>query len=104
MENTSQSSEKRFQLKLDGKMTYGNYHELEAEVAEVMRHHPSFDVDLSAVDEVDLCGLHLIGLLQSVGHIVATSPAVDQASKCLLASLHAAALGRARRSERALQG
>ncbi|MFZ2852803.1 MAG: STAS domain-containing protein [Rhodocyclaceae bacterium] len=100
VENTSQRCEAGFQLKLDGKMTYEFYRELEDKVIDAMRRHKNLEVDLSGVEEVDLCGLHLIGLLQSVGHIVATSPAVDQASKHLLASLHAAALGRARRSER----
>lgn len=85
-------------LKFDGKMTHQFYRELEDQVIDAMRRHENLEIDLSGVEEVDLCGLHLIGLLQSVGTIVATSPAVEQASKHLLASLHAAALGRAKRS------
>ena len=63
-------------------------------------------MDLSAVDEIDLCGIHLLGLLQSFGGkevvIVATSPVVEQASARLLGSFRGASLGRVARKENAV--
>jgi hypothetical protein len=61
-----------------------------------MRHHKHLDVDLSGVREIDLCGIHLIRLLQTVGgkavDFVATSPIVERAVKGLISSSRAARL------------
>lgn len=89
-------------LKFDGKMTYECYSELEQKIIDAMRRYKNLEIDLSGVETVDLCGLHLIGLLQSVGTIVATSPAVAEASRRLLSTLQAASLGRAIKRERPL--
>ena len=86
-----------FLLKLEGKMTYEVYRDLEDKVIDAMRRYKKLDIDLSDVQEIDLCGLHLVGLLQHIGVIVAASPAVEQATKRLLVPLQAAPLGRLQR-------
>lgn len=98
MEKTCQLSEAPFLLKLEGKMTYEFYRALEDLVLETMRHHKNLAIDLSEVKEVDLCGLHLISLLQSKGVIVAMSPVVEQTAERLITTFHAAALGRSKNS------
>jgi anti-anti-sigma regulatory factor len=90
----------KFRLKFDGNMTHAHYRELEDRIIDAMRRYKNLEVDLSGVEEIDLCGLHLIGLLQSVATIVATSPVVAQASARLLSSLQSASLGRAIKRER----
>ncbi|MFZ4536013.1 STAS domain-containing protein [Propionivibrio sp.] len=100
MENLLQPSESPFLLKFDGKMTYPFYRELEERVTDAMQRYKCLEIDLSEVSEIDLCGLHLVGLLQSAGVIVAASPIVEQASRNLFSTLRSAALGRAVRSER----
>ncbi|MFZ4535352.1 hypothetical protein [Propionivibrio sp.] len=101
MESLPLERETAFQLKFAGKLTREFYRELEDRVIDAMRRYKKLEVDLSEVIEIDLCGLHLVGLLVSAGVIVATSAVVEQASKNLLGTLNAAALGRAKRSERA---
>lgn len=101
METISQFCEAAHILKFEGKMTHEFYRELEDKVIDAMRRHKHLAIDLSEVSEIDLCGLHLVGLLQSVGVIVAASPVVEHASRRLLSTLNAAALGRARKPERA---
>ena len=101
MENALQSGDTAFNIKFDGKMTHEFYKELEGRVMDAMRRHKKLAIDLSEVSEIDLCGIHLIGLLKSAGDIVATSPVVEQATRGLLSSLSAAALGRAARTDRA---
>ena len=96
-----QFGETAFCLKFDGKMTYEYYRELEDRIIDAMQRYERLEVDLSEVSEIDLSGIHLIGLLKNVGVIVATSAAVEQASKGLLASLSSAALGRLERVARA---
>jgi anti-anti-sigma regulatory factor len=99
MENPPQVGATPFYFKLDGKMTYEFYRELEERILHVMQHYKSLEIDLSEVVEIDLCGIHLIGLLQSAGVIVASSPVVEKASRRLLATLNSAALGRVKRSQ-----
>lgn len=66
-----------------GPMTCNNSREIENRIINAMRQNPKLDVDLSGVEEIDLCGIHLLGVLQSFGgeavRIVATSPTVDAA-------------------------
>lgn len=100
MGNSLRSSETAFCLKFGGKMTYEFYRELEDRVIDAMQRYGRLEIDLSEVSEIDLSGIHLIGLLKNVGVIVATSPLVEQASRGLLASLSAAALGRSERTDR----
>jgi anti-anti-sigma regulatory factor len=66
-----------------GPMTCNNSREIENRIISAMRQHPRLDVDLSGVEEIDLCGIHLLGVLKSFGgdavNIIATSPTVDAA-------------------------
>ena len=85
----------------DGSITYEYWAEQEDIIISAMRRYTSFEVDLSGIQEIDLCGIHLLGVLHSVGGknvtIVAPSSIVDQASKRLLASQRLASIGRAAR-------
>lgn len=55
----------------------------EDRIIEALRRFRNFEVDLSAVSEIDLCGVHLLSVLRKIGgaavSIVACSPAVEQA-------------------------
>lgn len=86
-----------------GSITYEYWREQEDIIIGAMRRYTSFEVDLSGIQEIDLCGIHLLGVLHSVGGknvtIVAASSIVDQASKRLLASQRLASLGRAARRD-----
>lgn len=70
-------------LIFSGPMTCRNSREIENRIISAMRQHPQLNVDLSGVEEIDLCGIHLLGVLQSHGgeavRITATSPSVDLA-------------------------
>ncbi len=88
-----------FRLKFDGKMTYEFYRDLEDRVIQAIRLNKKLEIDLSGVTKIDLCGLHFVGVLQSVGVIVATSPIVAETSRRLLCTLHSASLGRAKKRE-----
>lgn len=94
-------------LTFEGKMTFEVSRELEDRILSAMRSYRHLEVDLSGVREIDLCGIHLLGLLQSVGgkevRIVATSPVVEQASTRLLGSFRGASLARAARLENAVR-
>lgn len=71
------------QLVFSGPMTCNNSRQIENRIISAMRQYEQLSVDLSGVEEIDLCGIHLLGVLQSFGgdavHIVATSPTVDAA-------------------------
>lgn len=66
-----------------GPMTCDNSRAIENRIINAMRQNPHLNVDLSGVKEIDLCGIHLLGVLQSFGgdavRIIATSPTVDAA-------------------------
>ena len=70
-------------LVFDSAMTIKHATKIENMILDAMRRHPKVEVDLSRVDEIDLCGLHLLGFLDRFADkgivIIATSPAVDQA-------------------------
>lgn len=83
-----------FHLKFDGPMTFDYRNELEATIIDAMRRYKSLAVDLSAVREIDLYGVHLLGLLQSVGAIIALSPVVEHAAQRLLTPQRLCSLGR----------
>lgn len=91
------AGEAAFRLKLEGPMTFDYRQELESTIINAMRRHKSLEADLSDVREIDLYGIHLLGLLQSVGAVIAISPAVEEATKRLLTSCHGARLGRVAR-------
>ena len=64
-----------------GSMTSPFSREIEKQILDNMRQHQHLKVDLSGVRELDLCGIHLLGVLFSYGadaiHVVAASPAVE---------------------------
>lgn len=96
------------QLLFAGALTFEYAMEIEDRIIDALRRFSSFEVDLSAVTEIDLCGIHLLGVLHHLGgdrvKVLASSPVVDQASRRLLASSQAARLyGNAKR-EQALRG
>ena len=66
-----------------GPLTCSNSREIENCIISAMRQHRRLDVDLSGVKEIDLCGIHLLGVLKSfcgaAVNIIATSPTVDAA-------------------------
>lgn len=97
MNSSSLTEETTFCLKLDGPMTFERRQELEAVIINAMRRHKSLEADLSGVREIDIYGVHLLGLLQSVGAVVAISPVVEDAAKRLLRSYRGASLGRVAR-------
>lgn len=86
-----------FLLTLEGPMTFEHRQELEEIIIGAMRRHTKLAADLSSVREIDLYGVHLVGLLQSVGAVVAVSPVVEEVTKRLLTSYHGTRLGRVAR-------
>ena len=84
-----------FRLNVEIPMTFEYRHELESTIIDAMRRHQNLEADLSDVTEIDLYGVHLLGLLHSVGAVVAISPAVDATIRRLLSSpCRGASLGR----------
>lgn len=83
-------------LVLGSSMTMPHVRELEDQIIQAMRSHGKLEVDLSGVNEIDICGVHLLGMLQTLGgsdtHIVATSPVVDQQYSRLLSSYRSISL------------
>jgi ABC-type transporter Mla MlaB component len=76
-----------FRLTFDGSMTINFANELEDRILDAMRQHALLEVDLSGVREIDLCGIHLLRLLQTLGgkavSFVAISRIVENAIKGL---------------------
>ncbi|MGP1609068.1 MAG: hypothetical protein ACTS5G_00075 [Burkholderiales bacterium] len=76
-------NEKCCRLVFDGAMTRPHSREMEDRIIDSMRRYPRLDVDLSGVTELDLCGVHLLGVLRSFGEkmirIVGASPLVEEA-------------------------
>lgn len=92
MNSTCHETNNGFRLTFDGSMTTAFSNELEDKIISAMRQHKHLEVDLSGVHEIDLCGIHLIRLLQTVGgkavNFIATSPIIEHAFKGLLAAPH----------------
>lgn len=84
------------QLVFSGSLTYEFSRDMEDQIIGALRGYEHIDVDLSDVQEIDLCGIHLLGVLQTLGgehvDIVADSPVVQNASQRLLASQRSIAL------------
>lgn len=99
MDISQTNDESSFRLKLDGPMIFDRRQMLEETVGDAMRCATKLEADLSAVREIDLYGVHLLGLLRSVGAVIDLSPAVEEAAKRLLASCHGTTLGRAARNQ-----
>lgn len=70
-------------LILEGAMTHRFSSQLEDRIIDSMRRYSQLRVDLSGVSEIDLCGIHLLGVLRSFGEdavrIVNPSPVVEAA-------------------------
>jgi anti-anti-sigma regulatory factor len=83
MSNAIDTGESGSLLKFNGKMTYEFASEIEEVMLDAMRHYPHVEVDLSKVDEIDGCGIHLLGFLENFSakglHIIASSRAVEEA-------------------------
>ena len=101
MNITLVGSNKRCRLTFAGDMTLEHSAELEDRIIDAMRRYEHLEVDLSGVNGIDYCGIHMLGLLHSVGgkavDIVATSPVVEQALRRLLVSQRGPSLARVAR-------
>jgi ABC-type transporter Mla MlaB component len=90
-----------------GRLTYQFAQELENRIIDALRRYSHFEVDLSGVREIDICGIHLLGILDAVAgdkvKTIATSPVVQQAQQRLLAPRRGTWL-RGSRDERAQSG
>lgn len=95
--DVSTSPNNVFRLSVGTPMTFEYRHELEGTIIDAMRRHRNLEADLSEVREIDLYGVHLVGLLHSVGAVVEVPPAVDATIRRLLSSCHGASLGRVAR-------
>lgn len=76
-------------LIFNGHLTYEHARELEDGIIDALRRYTRFEVDLSGVQEIDLCGIHLLGILDAVAgeqvEVVESSTAVERAYSRLLA-------------------
>lgn len=77
-------------LVFEGDMTLEFSNEMEDRIIGAMRRRKPVQVDLSAVEEIDLCGVHMLGMMHTMGKdkvdIVATSPAVERRFRKLLSN------------------
>jgi hypothetical protein len=68
-------------MNFEGSMIYKNSRAAERFIVDMVRRQRHLKVDLSKVQEVDRCGMHLLAMIKSFGtelfEIVATSPVVD---------------------------
>ncbi|MBI2277658.1 MAG: STAS domain-containing protein [Dechloromonas sp.] len=91
-------SESDCRLVFEGAMTHEFSRQMEDRVIDLMRRHHCLQVDLAGVEEIDLFGVHLIGVLQNLGghsvDIIAASPAVERALSRLLTPSRGTSLGR----------
>ena len=73
-----------------GCLTFEHARELEDRIIHALRRFTSFELDLSEVEEIDLCGLHLLQIIFSIcgtkAALIAGSQIVEQASQRLLSS------------------
>lgn len=93
----SHTSSSPFRLNVEIPMTFEYRHELESTIIDALRRHRNLEADLSDVSDIDLYGVHLLGLLHSVGAVVAISPEVEATTRRLLTSCRGASLGRVAR-------
>jgi hypothetical protein len=80
-----------FRLTLGKQMTSSVAKELEDTILDALRRHRNVEVDLSRVEEIDIYGTHLLGLLESFFgkglSVVDSSPSVDNAFRRYLSPL-----------------
>jgi ABC-type transporter Mla MlaB component len=78
-----QCNERGCRLVFAGRLTTDFARYVEDRIIDALRRYRNFDVDLAAVSEIDLCGVHLLGVLRAIGgagvNIVASSPVVERA-------------------------
>lgn len=99
MKSRNAESTGPYLLKIESPMTFACRQQLEQTIIYAMRCHTNLEADLSGVEEIDLYGIHLLGLLQRVGAVIAISPTIEEASRRLLTSYRGAYLGRIARAE-----
>lgn len=77
-------------LVFDGYLTFEFSRDLEDRIIDALRRFKQFELDLSNVQEIDLCGLHLLQTIHSFCgdkvELVAGASIVEQASRRLLTS------------------
>lgn len=85
-------------LVFEGAMTHEFSRQLEDRVIDLMRRYPSLKIDLSGVCDIDLFGVHFLGVMKNLGgssvDIVAASPVVDRAMTRWPSTSQGASLGR----------
>lgn len=81
MNDCSSSDTSPFRLSVRGPMTVSCRPTLEATLINAMRRHKRLEVDLSGVLEIDLYGVHLLGLLRNFGATLILSPVVEEAAR-----------------------
>jgi hypothetical protein len=83
MNNSLNNGKAQFLLIFKSKMTFEFAGEIEDMILDALRRYTHIQVDLSKVSEIDICGIHLLGLLESFANkgveIIATSPAIEKA-------------------------
>lgn len=66
-----------------GRLTIENAVEMEDRIINALQRYQKFEVDLSGVQEIDVCGIHLLGVLDAVAgaqvKVVDSSPVVQRA-------------------------
>lgn len=84
MDLTFIDSGRSCRIVIAGRVTEEFSAQLEARMVDAMRRYPRLTLDLSGVAEIDRFGIRFLQLMQNLGGkelaIVATSPAVEQAS------------------------
>lgn len=84
----------------EGDITCEHARALEDKIIDALRRYQELAIDLAAIREIDLCGLHLVGLLSKVGGpnavVVADSPVVQLATQRLQKTFRSGALRGAR--------
>lgn len=108
MTNALVVGEAEFRLTFNSKMTFEFVAEIEKMMLDALRRYIHIEVDLSKVREIDICGVHLLGFLESFTDkglvIIATSPVVEQAYERLHRPLCLDKAALAARGERRVTG
>lgn len=77
-------------LVFEGALTYEHARDLEDRIIHALRRHARFEVDLSGVSEIDLCGIHLLRILETVAgdnlEIVSEAPLIERTRERLLST------------------
>lgn len=83
MNTAHKNGEAQYRLTFKSKMTFEFAAEIEDMILDALRRYTHIEVDLSKVEEIDICGVHLLGLLENFSDkgidIIATSPAIEKA-------------------------